>query len=727
MSRTALRAVFAAVALTLVLLAGAAFVLWADLEPTERSALAGVLTPPRVGLLVLFGVIFAAGIALFVRRLLTVTVDPAQRIAEAVRLITQANPAHRMREDGVPELQAVARAVNELAEVRSRLLHDVEATVHDAKARVEEERNRLAALVSELDQSVLVCNHEGRILLYNAAAQDLLGGAHAGARADLLGLGRSVFGVLDRGLIQHAIEAMEGQIARLERESVHFVTATRDGRLLRVQAAPVLNPGEGLAGSGEPSPDHGRAASAALTGYVLLLSDVTETIDADAKSVGLLQGLVEGTRAALANIRAAIENLTAHPDMDAPRRARFGAIIQDEAVRLSDRLNLATTQAAERLRARWPLEEMRGADLLTLARARIERRAGLSTKLESVDPELWLRVDSFSLAQALSYLARRLKDEFAVREVRFRLLPVGGHAQLDVLWRGAPLAPETAFAWENDAFTHGGEDSPLSLAQVVERHGGEAWYQRDLPAQIAYFRLLLPLGAQRADARARAKLPGRPEFYDFDLFQRSPATDALDERPLTDLAYTVIDTETTGLNPAEGDEIIAIGAVRIVNGRLLRGETFESLVDPQRHLGEASIAVHGITPEMLAGQPTIDEVLPRFHRFAEETVLVGHNAAFDMRFLQLKEGRTGVRFDQPVLDTLLLSAVVHPAQPSHGLEEIASRLSVDVVGRHTALGDAVTAAGVFLRLLPLLAERGIRTLGEARVAAEKTYYARLKY
>jgi len=724
-SRTALRAVFAAVALTLVVLAGAAFVLWADLEPTERSALAAVLTQPRVGLLVLFVVVLAAGIALYVRRLLAVTVGPAQRIAEALRLIAQANPAHRTREEGAPELQAVARAVNELAEARSRLLHDVEATVHDAKARVEEERNRLAALVSELDQSVLVCNHEGRILLYNAAAQGLLGGADAGARADLLGLGRSVFGVLDRGLIQHAIEAMEGQIARLERESVHFVTATRDGRLLRVQAAPVLNVGEGLAGSGEP--DRGRAANAALTGYVLLLSDVTESIDADAKSVGLLQGLVEGTRAALANIRAAIENVTEHPEMDAARRARFGAIIQDEAVRLSDRLNLATAQAAERLRARWPLEEMRGEDLLTLARARIERRAGLSTKLESVDPELWLRVDSFSLAQALSYLARRLKDEFAVREVRFRLLPVGGHAQLDVLWRGAPLAPETAFAWENDAFTHGGEDSPLSLAQVVERHGGEAWYQRDLPAQIAYFRLLLPLGAQRADARARAKLPGRPEFYDFDLFQRSPATDALDERPLTDLAYTVIDTETTGLNPAEGDEIIAIGAVRIVNGRLLRGETFESLVDPQRHLGEASIAVHGITPEMLAGQPTIDEVLPRFHRFAEETVLVGHNAAFDMRFLQLKEARTGVRFDQPVLDTLLLSAVVHPAQPSHGLEEIASRLSVDVVGRHTALGDAVTAAGVFLRLLPLLAERGIRTLGEARVAAEKTYYARLKY
>ena len=108
-------------------------------------------------------------------------------------------------------------------------------------------------------------------------------------------------------------------------------------------------------------------------------------------------------------------------------------------------------------------------------------------------------------------------------------------------------------------------------------------------------------------------------------------------------------------------------------------------------------------------------------------MLVGHNAAFDMRFLQLKEAQTGVRFEQPVLDTLLLSAIVHPAQESHSLEEIAARLGVDVIGRHTALGDALVTAEVFLRLIPLLAERGLRTLGAARSASEKTYYARLRY
>ncbi len=709
MSRGALAAAVLPPSVALVILAVAGGVLWADLDPSDRAALAAILTPPRIGLLVLFALALAAAVGFLGYRLFAATAGPARRLAEEIRLIARGNPSHRVVPAGAAELQAVAGAVNELAEVRAALAADVTATVADAKARVEGERARLAALIAELDQSVLVCNREGRILLYNAAAQRILGGGDA----SVLGLGRSVFGIVDRNLILHAVETMKRQLERSEREGAHFVTATADGRLLRVQAAPVPGRGEGEA--------------AELAGYVLLLADVTESVDAEAKRVALFQGLVERTRAGLANIRAASENLAAHPDMDQARRARFAAIIQDEAVRLSDHLHATTTAASEQLKVRWPLEEMRGEDLLTLARSRIERRVGLATKLESVDPALWLRVDSFSLAQGLAYLAQRLRDEFAVREMRFRLLPVAGHAQLDVLWRGAPLAPETAFAWQNDAFTLGGEDSPLSLAQVVERHGGEAWYQRDLPAQLAYFRLLLPLVQGRSPTRAREREASRPEFYDFDLFRRSPASDALDERPLSELAYTVFDTETTGLNPAEGDEIISIGAVRILNARLLAGETFEALVDPQRNLPEASIAVHGITRDMLSGQPTIEAVLPRFRRFTEETVLVGHNAAFDMRFLQLKEAQAGVRFEQPVLDTLLLSAVVHAEQASHSLEEIAARLGVEVVGRHTALGDALVTAEVFLRLVPLLAERGIHTLGAARAAAEKTYYARLKY
>jgi DNA polymerase III subunit epsilon len=263
----------------------------------------------------------------------------------------------------------------------------------------------------------------------------------------------------------------------------------------------------------------------------------------------------------------------------------------------------------------------------------------------------------------------------------------------------------------------------------VERHGGAFWFERERVRHQAFFRFLLPLASPQAQLETATLGQGdsRPEYYDFDLFQLSGQARELADRKLSDLSFTVFDTETTGLEPSQGDEILQIGAVRIVNGKLLRHEAFEQLVDPGRDIPPASIPIHGIEPAMVQGQPRIEQVLPSFHAFAQDTVLVAHNAAFDMRFLQLKEAATGVRFDQPVLDTLLLSAVVHPNQDSHRLEAIAARFNVTVLGRHTAMGDALVTAEVFLRLLPLLAEMGIHTLGQAREAAEKTYYARIQY
>jgi DNA polymerase-3 subunit epsilon len=263
------------------------------------------------------------------------------------------------------------------------------------------------------------------------------------------------------------------------------------------------------------------------------------------------------------------------------------------------------------------------------------------------------------------------------------------------------------------------------LREVLERHRAEAWCESDAGTG-GRFRLLLPVAEPVRAPHAPAQ-PSRPEFYDFDLFSQPGLERDLDERKLTELAYTAFDTETTGLNPAAGDEIVSIGAVRMLNGRLLAAEVFEQLVDPRRPISAASAKVHGIVPEMVAGQPTLGEVLPAFHQFCEDTVLVGHNAAFDMRFLQLKEAATGIRFTQPVLDTLLLSAVLHRDLGEHQLEAIAARFGVSVTGRHTALGDAMVTGEIFLRMIPLLADRGIVTLRQAREASERTFHARIRY
>jgi DNA polymerase-3 subunit epsilon len=160
---------------------------------------------------------------------------------------------------------------------------------------------------------------------------------------------------------------------------------------------------------------------------------------------------------------------------------------------------------------------------------------------------------------------------------------------------------------------------------------------------------------------------------------------------------------------------------------LLSEEQFDQLIDPQRILSRESIRIHGIRPEMLEGQPTVEKVLPLFHRFCEDTVLVAHNAAFDMLMLKLKEEISGVCFTHPVLDTLLLSDGLHPAHRTHEIEKIAERLGVRVIGRHTALGDALTTAEILLKMMPLLESKGIYTLNDAIEFSKRSHYTRLKY
>ena len=238
----------------------------------------------------------------------------------------------------------------------------------------------------------------------------------------------------------------------------------------------------------------------------------------------------------------------------------------------------------------------------------------------------------------------------------------------------------------------------------------------------------IELAAPPVTARAELAPPQgpRPVYYEFDLFTLRGLQE-LGAQPLRRLTYVVFDTETTGLNPAEGDEIIQIGAVRIVNGRILQDEVIDQLIDPKRSIPDVSVAIHGITPDMVVGQPTIDQVLPHFHRFVEGAVLVAHNAAFDMRCLQLKERQTGVCFDNPVLDTLLLSSIIHPHQETHSIDGIAKRLNLTIVGRHTALGDALVTAEVLLKLIPLLEARGILTLADALQASINSPYTKLRY
>lgn len=689
---------------------------WLDMKDAERRMLTELLLSrlPVGTMMTLFGFVIGA---LVLHHLFKQYVEGLLRMAETLRLMLGANRNFRVQLAGPPEVQQLAQAANDLAQQRDLLMDDVDSQIAKAKASVEEEKNRLAALMSELAQAVVVCNLDGRILLYNNRARlqfkALAQGPTSVAGGALIGLGRSIFSILEKNQIEHARDVVVQRLSAGKTAIANFITTTRGGQLLRVQMVPVL-----------AAPAKGAQA---MSGYVLSIENITRSIEEEERRDKALHTLTQGSRSAIGNIRAAVANLLDYPDMDAELRERFLRVIDDEVAKRSLVIDQTMNQFSDALKTRWPLEDVLGVDIIAAAQRRIEDRLKLPSKTEEIDDTLWVKADSFSLVFALASLASKLQDHYEPREVRFRLISNGKLAYLDLIWTGPAMSSETFYTWEMEPMQVGGDTSPLSLRDVIDRHGGEIWYEREKAAHRAFFRFVLPVATPEAEQFLDERdVSGRPEYYDFDLFKFEDKSIDLD-RKLSDLAYTVFDTETTGLEPSNGDEIIQIGAARIVNNRLLRQETFNQLVDPERPLRPESIPIHGITEDMVRGQPNIDLVLPAFHEFCEDTVLIAHNAAFDMRFLQLKEERTGIRFTQPVLDTLLLSAVAHPNQESHKLDVILERLGIHINTRHNALEDALATGEVFLKLLPLLEAQGITTVRQALEASEKTYFARVKY
>jgi len=702
------RLVVAVAVLSVLVIAGVVLLgagLWAAASATDRLALARLVRSQAVflisGVVLLLAVVGLAVVRLFGRH-----VQQPRRLAADTRLIATVNPGHRLSVRPPAELAELATAVNELAERYEAAERGVAARVRAGRADIAQERNRLAALMSELAAAVLVCNADGRILLYNAAARRLL--EDRPDRPGVVGLGRSVFGVVDRDLVAHVLDRAQAGAA------VHATTAWGE-RLLRVQVAPVAPVGT------------------EATGFVVLVEDVTRRFDTTRRRDALLRDLTEGVRGSAAAIRGAIESLLEYPDIPADQRERFAVIVRDEATALGARVDALMRQSADDLTDRSLHEDMSATDLIAAVTAVIPAEHGPRIRVDTTGEGVWLTLDGYAAVRAVTALLARLRTAHEVDEVALGLRPAGRYAELTARWAGTPLDAETLRQWTTERTTGTGNDT---VADILARHEAQVWSQGEEDGS-AYLRLLLPLAGGPAREPAGPTPPARviesrpddgslarPEFFDFDLFQATATDVAWEHRRLDEIAYTVFDTETTGLQPAEGDEIIAIGAVRVVNGRLLRQETFDRLVDPRRAVPAASRRIHGISNDMLRGQPTIEEVLPAFSRFAEDTVLVGHNVSFDLAFLRLKEATSGVTFTQPVLDTLLLSAAVHPDHEEHTMEAIAGRLGVEVVGRHSALGDALLTADLLVRLLPLLHGQGIHTLGQARAAAQRTYHAR---
>lgn len=188
--------------------------------------------------------------------------------------------------------------------------------------------------------------------------------------------------------------------------------------------------------------------------------------------------------------------------------------------------------------------------------------------------------------------------------------------------------------------------------------------------------------------------------------------------PLSDVTFVVVDLETTGGTPADC-EITEIGAVKVRGGEVL-GE-FQTLVDPGGPVPPYIQVLTGITTAMLVGAPRIETVLPSFLEFARDSVLVAHNAPFDIGFLKAAAARTGHAWPgNKVLDTVRLArrAVTRDEVPNHKLSSLAALFGASVTPNHRALSDARATVDVLHALLGRLGPLGVTHLEDLATATD---------
>ena len=182
-----------------------------------------------------------------------------------------------------------------------------------------------------------------------------------------------------------------------------------------------------------------------------------------------------------------------------------------------------------------------------------------------------------------------------------------------------------------------------------------------------------------------------------------------------DTTYCVLDLETTGLS-AKTEKITEIGIMKVRNGEVL--EEFCEFVNPEKPIPQRVQEITNITDDMVKDAPTIEEIFPKVLEFIKGTVLVAHNATFDIGFLKTVAKDLGYEFDYTYVDTLPLARKLYPELKKHKLGKIAEYLKIKVEVAHRALDDVDTTVKVLREMMKTLKERGAKTVGDIATKCE---------
>jgi DNA polymerase-3 subunit epsilon len=653
----------------------------------SRVADPAVRADAQLALLVVAAAALAAlaGTALACHRFVLL---PLEHLEREVRIVSRVNPAHEIELPRGHLLGAIPQVVNELGASLWRAQREIAAAVSATAGGLEHDKARLEDILQSLQEGLVVCDDRARVLFYNAAARRVFQDSVA------LGLGRSLTLLCAAAPLENALALLRQRAVRHPEEhpaeqDVSFVCSTVQETILGCRMR-LLPPVPGMAWC-----------------FVLTCEDISRDVDGRGRREDTLRARVKQMRGPLTNLALGVESLKLLDDPARGSRAALEEALVDDARRLVEHFGVLAGEVESLDSPRYLIRDVLTEDLLALAAQRLAAR-GL--RLTLIGDPLWVKADVLALLSLVEFFAGRIHDFCGADALEVETLLGDRRVHFTFTWPG-PVIPETEIrGWMSTVLAPPGAHT---LAEVLERHGSEVWSMPHAEPGFSTLRLPLPASPEQWTA-PRPPLPSRPVYVDFAAREEPGGRERADHLRLDQLSFVVFDTETTGLAPLAGDEIVSLAGVKVVSHGIVVGETFNQIVDPRRDIPPSSVRFHGITDEMARGQPPIEEALRAFHAFVGDAVLVGHNAEFDLRFIRMKERAAGVHFPGPALDTLAISRYLHGHTPEHSLDAVARRLGVGIRERHTAYGDALITAQVFLKFLYLLQERGIVTLGRLR-------------
>ena len=187
--------------------------------------------------------------------------------------------------------------------------------------------------------------------------------------------------------------------------------------------------------------------------------------------------------------------------------------------------------------------------------------------------------------------------------------------------------------------------------------------------------------------------------------------------------FVVFDLETTGFSN-KNDKITEIGAVKVKNFEIV--DRFNELINPEKDISYKVQELTGITNDLIKDKPTIEEILPRFMEFVGDSVLVAHNAEFDIGFINQKCKEMNIEFKNKSVDTLMLARILLPHLKRFKLNNLTKELGVPLHNHHRAVDDAAATAQIFIKFLEMLEKKGAKKLSDVNEVLGGIDYTKLK-